>query len=188
MAQRPAQVGQAERQPIGWQAKLAAVGAAAFALTLPWHNAAAADGPNLLALGIGGFDIVRFNEPAADVRLEYRHGQGIWIFKPWLGLEATSAGTVYGVGGILSDFALGRRIVVTPSIGIGAWYRGGGLDLGSVVEFRSQLELAYRFDDEQRLGVAFSHISNAGIGNHNTGVEIATLYYSMPIAFDRLRP
>jgi lipid A 3-O-deacylase len=186
MTDRPAQVGQAARQATGWQAKLAAVGVAAFALTLFWHRAAAADGPGLLALGIGGFDIVKLNEPAADFRLEYRHGKGIWIFKPWLGLEATSDGAVYGVGGFLSDFALGRRVIVTPSIGIGAWYRGAGLDLGSVVEFRSQLELAYQFDDNTRLGIAFSHISNAGIGDHNTGAEVATLYYSMPI--DRLQP
>ena len=72
-----------------------------FALTLPCDRPAAADGPGLLALGIGGFDIVKLNEPAADFRLEYRHGDGIWIFKPWLGLEATSDGAVYGVGGYL---------------------------------------------------------------------------------------
>ena len=54
-----------------------------------------------------------------------------------------------------------------------------------MVEIRSQLELAYRFDDGKRLGAAFSPISNAGIGAHNTGAEIATLYYSIPIAFDR---
>ena len=173
---------------IGKQAKLAAVGIAVLATTPPWHNAAATEGLALLALGIGGFDVVSADEPAAELRLEYRHGDGIWIFKPWLGLEVTSDGAVYGVGGFLSDFAVGRHMVVTPSIGIGAWHRGGGLDLGSVVEFRSQLELAYRFDDDTRLGAAFSHISNAGIGNHNNGAEIATLYYSMPIAFDCLRP
>ena len=92
------------------------------------------------------------------------------------------------MAGIFSDFALGSHIVLTPSIGIGAWYRSGGLDLGSVVEFRSQLELAYRFDDGMRLGVAFSQISNAGIGDHNTGAEIATLYYSIPVAHYRLWP
>jgi hypothetical protein len=31
------------------------------------------------------------------------------------------------------------------------------------------------------LGVAISHLSNAGIGDRNPGTEIATLYYSLPL-------
>jgi lipid A 3-O-deacylase len=158
---------------------VAALGAALLA----WASPAAAEAPGLVALGIGAFDVVRQDEPAADFRLEYRHGQGLWIFQPWLGLEATSDGALYGVIGLFSDFALGRHLVLSPSIGVGAYRRGGGLDLGGVLEFRSQLELAWRFADASRLGVAFSHISNAGIGDHNTGTEIATLYYAFPLAF-----
>jgi hypothetical protein len=149
-------------------------------VAFPWP--AAAVGPNLLALGIGAFDLVRLDEPAADFRLEYRHGTGLWIFQPWAGLEATSDGAVFGVAGLFSDFPLGRRVIVSPSIGIGAYHRGGGLDLGSAFEIRSQLEFAWRLPDETRLGFAFSHISNAGIGDHNTGTEIATLYYAIPLA------
>ena len=39
--------------------------------------------------------------------------------------------------------------------------QGDGLDLGYGLEFRSQLEIAYRFDNRSRLGVAVSHMSNA---------------------------
>ena len=150
--------------------------------TLAVGRSATANGPGLLALGIGAFDVVRLDEPAADFRLEYRHGTGLWIFQPWAGLEVTSDGAVFGVAGLFSDFSLGSRVIVSPSIGIGAYHRGGGLDLGSAFEIRSQLEVAWRLPDEKRLGLAFSHISNAGIGDHNTGTEIATLYYAIPLA------
>ena len=161
----------------------AVLGLALLVAALCAGKPSAADEPGLLALGIGAFDVVRLDEPAADVRLEYRHGEGLWIFQPWLGVEASSEGAVFGVAGVFSDFALGRHVIVSPSIGVGAFHRGGGLNLGSVIEFRSQLEVAYQFADEKRLGVAFSHVSNAGIGDHNTGTEIATLYYAIPLTF-----
>ena len=141
---------------------------------------AVADDPPFLAVGVGAFDVLD-DETAADFRLEYRHDEKLWIVKPWAGVEATSDGAVYGVGGILMDVFLGRRLVLTPSFGVGAYVEGGGKDLGSVIEFRSQLETAYRFDNRSRLGVAFGHISNASIGDDNPGTEILTVYYSLPL-------
>lgn len=94
---------------------------------------------------------------------------------------------VFGVVGLFSDFALSRNLIISPSIGAGAYHQGGGLDLGGLLEFRSQLEVAWRFADATRFAVAFSHISNAGIGEHNTGTEIATLYYAIPLAFGDAR-
>jgi len=71
--------------------------------------------------------------------------------------------------------------VLTPSFGVGAYDEGDGKDLGDTIEFRSQVELAYRFDNRSRVGVAFSHISNAGIGDRNPGTEILNVYYAYPL-------
>ena len=49
------------------------------------------------------------------------------------------------------------------------------------MEFRSQLEIAYRFDDRSRLGLAISHYSNASLGDTNPGTESAMIYYSVPL-------
>jgi hypothetical protein len=146
---------------------------------------AAAEEPDLLAIGIGSFDFVRLDDPAGDFRIEYRHGRGLWVFQPWLGLEVTSDAALFGVAGLFSDFALGQRVIVSPSVGVGAFRRGNGRDLGGVFEIRSQLEVAWRFADERRLGIAVSHISNAGISDRNVGTEIVTLYYAFPLAFVR---
>ena len=105
----------------------------------------------------------------------------LWIVKPWAGLEVTSDGAVYGLGGILADIALGPSVRLTPSLGVGAYHDGGGKDLGHTVEFRSQIELAYRFEGGPRLGLAFGHISNASLGDDNPGTEILTLYYMIPL-------
>ena len=72
---------------------------------------------------------------------------------------------------------LGRRIVLTPSFAPGYYHEGSGLDLGHALEFRSQIEFAYRFDDRSRIGVAVSHMSNASIADENPGTESAILYY-----------
>ncbi len=86
------------------------------------------------------------------------------------------------MGGILTDFYFGNRIVVSPSVAVGAYFEGSGKDLGHVFEIRSALEVAYRFDDRSRLGVMFYHISNAGLGDdENPGAEVLTLSYSFPI-------
>ncbi len=142
---------------------------------------ARADDPAFVSLGLGYHDINRRDDEAVDFRLEYRHGEKLWIFKPWVGIEGTSEGAVYAAAGILVDVFLGRRVVVTGSFGGGYYEDGGGKDLGHEIEFRSQIEVAYRFDDRSRLGLAFSHISNASIGDKNPGVEILNLYYSVPL-------
>ncbi len=140
------------------------------------------DDPSYLSLGIGYFDLVQEDNEAADFRLEYRHGQPLYFLKPWLGLEVTSDGSFYGLGGLLVDLGIGERIAVTGSLGAGAYSKGDGKDLGDTIEFRSQIEVAYRFDNASRLGIAFSHISNASIGDDNPGTEILSLYYHFPIS------
>jgi hypothetical protein len=144
---------------------------------------ARADGgdPSYLVFGAGYFDINLRDDEAVDFRLEYRHGEKFWIFKPWAGIEATSDGAFYGAVGVLIDIDIGERVVLTPSFGAGYYEAGNGKDLGHEIEFRSQIELWYRLDNRARLGLAFSHISNASLGDDNPGVEILNVYYALPL-------
>ena len=143
---------------------------------------ARADDPDFLSVGGGYFDWNRQKSPAAEFRLEYRSDKKLWIFKPLGGLMGTSDGAVYAFAGVGVDVFFGRRVVVTPSFAPGYYHEGSGLDLGHELEFRSQIEFAYRFDDRSRLGVAVSHMSNASIGDTNPGTESAILYYSVPLS------
>jgi lipid A 3-O-deacylase len=139
--------------------------------------------PNFLFLeaGHGG------NDKAVDFRLEYRSGTSLvpWTepyvkIKPFAGLEATSDLALYGLGGILFDIPLGP-VMITPSFGAGLYSRGQGRDLGFPVEFRSQLEVGYRFENEMRVSVAYSHISNANLSETNPGVDMISAYLHVPV-------
>jgi lipid A 3-O-deacylase len=144
-------------------------------------TALAADDPDFISFGAGYFDWNRQKNEAAEFRLEYRSDYKLWVFKPLAGIMATSDKAFYAFAGVGLDVFFGNRFVVTPSFAPGYYQHSDGLDLGHKLEFRSQIEFAYRFDDRSRLGIAISHMSNASIGDTNPGTESAILYYSMPV-------
>ena len=140
-----------------------------------------ADDPSFLSLGVGWYDFDD-DDQALDLRAEFRSSyKFLGVVKPWLGVQITSDIASYAVGGILIDMFFGRRVVVTPSFGVGAYSDGDGKDLGNTVEFRSQIEAGYRFDDRSRMSLALSHISNASLGDRNPGVNILSVYYHIPL-------
>jgi len=158
--------------------------ALAFA-TLGTALPACADEPDFISFSAGAYDWNRQKEEGAEFRLEYRSSTKFWHFKPFAAISGTSTGQGFLGAGVLIDVFLGRRFVLTPSFAPHL-YTGGNtkLDLDYPIEFRSQLEAAYRFDDRSRLGVAVSHYSNASLGDTNPGTESAMVYYSVP--FDKL--
>lgn len=155
--------------------------ACAAVVGVAFSTPALADDPDFFSFGAGWYD---FNDDkdAVDFRVEYRSGyKALGFIKPWAGVEVTSDQAVYGLVGVLTDLYFGRRWVLTPSFGAGLYSDGNGKDLGGTIEFRSQLEFGYRFDDRSRISLAVSHISNAGLDDKNPGTEIATIYYHVPL-------
>ncbi len=146
----------------------------------PFDNKRSVEEPDFLTIGGGYFDI-RDDEGAAMFKGEYRSNFEILFLKPFAGIFGTTDGSVYGYGGLLVDLFLGEHIVLTPSAAVGGYHDGGGKDLGGVPEFRTGAELAYRFDDQSRIGVSFYHISNAGLGSDNPGTEYLSFTYSIPV-------
>lgn len=142
---------------------------------------AAADDPDFLTVAVGAYDLVQDHDQAAEFRAEYRSDKKIWIVKPFVGVMGTTDSAVYGYGGFLVDVFFGKRWVLTPSLAVGYYDKGNGLDLGHEVEFRSSIELSYRFDNRTRLGLSFYHLSNASIGDINPGTEVLSIVYSIPL-------
>ena len=150
------------------------------AVVLLLGQPARADEPDFIAFSACAFDIGK-DQTAAEGRLEYRSDIRLWIFKPFAGVMGTSDGGAYGYAGVLVDVFFGKRMVTTLSFAPGAYAKGDGKDLGHDLEFRSQLEVAYRFDDRSRLGLSLSHMSNASIGDKNPGTESLMLTYALPV-------
>ena len=140
-----------------------------------------------LSAAIGSYDVLK-NHPrnvATDFRAEfdpnavfYKHG--ILTIRPTLGAEVTSDWGQFYYAGVKFD-AQYHNVYFSPTFAPGAYFRGDGKALGSILEFRSGAELGYEFDNKMRLGVNFSHTSNAGISGTNPGVEVLSLYYHYPL-------
>lgn len=140
--------------------------------------------PAFIAIGGGLYDWNRQKDEGGEFRLEYRHDQFLFgLVKPFIAVAFTTTDSQFIGAGILMDIYLHPRLVVTPSFAP-HYYNGGNtkLDLDYPLQFRSQLEIAYRFDDRSRLGIAVSHYSNASLGDTNPGTESATLYYAIPVS------
>lgn len=131
-----------------------------------------------IVVGLGVYDILNGDE-AADLRIEYRPDHSYWKeLKPWAGAEITTDGTLWGGGGLLYDYEFSPKWHVIPNIGVGLYAQGDSdLDLGHAIEFRSQLEVAYELENANRVGLAFGHISNAGLDSENPGTEVLNAYY-----------
>lgn len=153
---------------------------AAFAAMLSISPALAEDDPEFLSFQAGAFDI-NDSDTTGMLGVEYRSDFKKFFLTPMAGGFVTAKGGLYGYGGVFVDLFLGRRVVLRPSFSVGAYSDGNGKDLGGVLEFRSALALAWRFDDRSRLGLEISHLSNAGIYDKNPGTENLTLNYSIPL-------
>jgi len=152
----------------------------AMAFSLSVVSANAEDEPAFIRFGAGYYDI-NDNEDAGEFHFEYISDSKWWVFTPMVGVMATTDSAAYVYAGIRLDLFLGRRWVLTPQFAPGLYEDGNGKDLGHVVEFRSAMELAYRFDDRSRLGLSIYHLSNASLDDNNPGTEVLTLHYSLPI-------
>lgn len=154
---------------------------AAAQMSLGWISLGSPGDPPRVALEGGGFNVKPHNTPVAgEIRGEYRFGDVLWFFSPFLGLAGTSDGAFYGYFGFGFDVNFGPHWVVNPNAAVGYFHRGDGINLGSRIEFRTGAELDYRFANLTRLGLAIHHMSNAGISRHNPGEESVTLVYTVP--------
>tara|TARA_B100001989_G_C24545329_1_gene470341 strand:+ start:1547 stop:2128 length:582 start_codon:yes stop_codon:yes gene_type:complete len=126
----------------------------------------------------------------ASLAVEYRHPKLYtkYDLRPINGILLTTADDWFAFIGLMHDFRSKTPWVTSFSFSIMGYYHSSdeGRDLNFPVEFRSKIESAYRFSNQIRLGIGFSHISNARLSHivydkGNPGVEILSLSVSVPI-------
>lgn len=174
--------------PSGVPLRIGTVWIAAAALlagSLAAAPAAAQDGAvDGLAVALGGGLYGLDDDQAALGRAEVRFGDAIepapWLV-PVVGVEFTSDAAFYGYGGFLFDIPLGTNGYLAPNAAVGFYEEGDGRDLGHAIEFRTGVEVGWRFDSGPAVGLAFHHLSNAGLDDDNPGVETLTLNVTLPL-------
>ena len=161
-------------------------------------NNLSSKGINVFGLGIYDikFDGSEKNQ-AMDYRYEFRNDKSFldigpeednfFFLKPFFGFEYTNDSASYFLTGIYLEDNLGElfegdksKFFFTPSFGAGIYDDGSGKKLGNDLQFRTALELSYELKNKNRIGISFSHISNANLGDKNPGVEILSFSYQVP--------
>ena len=59
----------------------------------------------------------------------------------------------------------------TPSFTPGLYNKGGGKDLGHIVQFKSEVQVSLDLFKNSQLGMSYNHISNASLGDKNPGAN-----------------
>lgn len=138
--------------------------------------------PAMVNLTFGQVGIADNIKGASRYGLEYRtRPYSKWALVPAVGFARAENGATFVYADLRHDFWLNDRWVVIPSFGVGAFDDTEEIDLGETLEFRSGVELAYRFYGQYRVGVAVFHLSNGGLSDKNPGTEALVISLCIPL-------
>ena len=102
-----------------------------------------------------------------------------WIgrFSPTTGAFVTKKSSIYLYSGIEADYSLGP-ISISPSFAPGYYEAGAGKNLGSALEFKSEVKFGINLFENSNLGYTYSHISNNDWGDVNPGTDNQSITFS----------
>ena len=89
---------------------------------------------------------------------------------PITGGFLTENNALYFYTGAQVEYDLGL-FTITPSFAPGYYNSGDGKDLGSVLEFKSEIQMSLNLSDSTEFGMSYNHISNASLGDKNPGAN-----------------
>ena len=135
---------------------------------------------SFLAISVAAFDVIQQHESSIEGRLEFRVDKLSWKLNPLMGIMGDSNGAKHFYFGVFSEYIFGESFILSPSFAPGLYFKGKSKDLSFILEFRSQIEIAYRFNNDMKIGVSVNHISNASIKSPNIGVESLAFTFVFP--------
>ncbi len=96
---------------------------------------------------------------------------------PVSGAFITGKNSLYFYTGIEGQYSLGP-MNISPSFTPGYYDKGNGKDLGSELEFKSEVKIGFDIFKNSNLGYSYSHISNNDWGDVNPGVDNQVITFS----------
>ena len=82
----------------------------------------------------------------------------------------TEKNAFYFYTGAQAEYDLGF-FKITPSFAPGYYNSGDGKDLGSALEFKSEIQMSLNLSENTEFGMSYNHISNASLGDKNPGAN-----------------
>ncbi len=136
---------------------------------------------SFFGLSVGMYDPVTHSEKAASFNLEWQPGVKIVGFlQPLFGAMVTTNGAMLGYGGLGVPVQISDRVMLMPSVALGAYRKGGGYDLGRTLAFRVGTELAYQFEDKSRIGLNMHILTNGRSTDREDRTEVFGITYTVP--------
>ena len=139
---------------------------------------------NNISVYTGTFDTIdkEGDDKTTLVGMEHKNGnlfRDTWLgkFSPTTGGFVTGKSSVYLYTGIEADYNLGP-INISPSFAPGYYEAGDGKNLGSALEFKSEVKIGLDLFKNSNLGYSYSHISNNDWGDVNPGTDNQSITFS----------
>ena len=98
-------------------------------------------------------------------------------FKPVSGGFMTGDNSIYLYTGVEGQYGIGP-LKILPSFAPGYYEKGNGKDLGSVLEFKSEIKVGFNILENSKLSYSYSHISNNDWGDTNPGTDNQQITFS----------
>ena len=98
-------------------------------------------------------------------------------FKRVTGAFITGNSSLYLYTGVEGQYGIGP-LKILPSFTPGYYEKGDGKDLGSVLEFKSEIKVGFDFFENSKLSYSYSHISNNDWGDTNPGTDNQQITFS----------
>lgn len=126
------------------------------------------------------------SETIGDLHQKYRLGaaplpglEPYAALKPWVAGSTQPDGTMTSRGGVLLDVPVGS-FLFTPSVGAG-YVTNSPRDNRGTIEFRSQVELGYQFENRSRVTLGYSRITGGPAADSRTDANnVVGFTYRLP--------
>ena len=139
---------------------------------------------NNISLYTGTFDVIdkEGDDQSSLLGIEHKNpnlfrNTFLGKFSPITGAFMTEDSSLYLYTGIEGEYNLGP-VKILPSFAPGYYEKGDGKDLGSVLEFKSELKVGLDIFENSQIGYSYSHISNNEWGDINPGTDNQQITFS----------
>ena len=139
---------------------------------------------NDIALYTGTFDVIdkEGDDQTTLIGIEHRNPnlfRNTFLGKlaPVSGAFVTGKESLYFYTGVEGQYSVGP-MNISPSFTPGYYEKGSGKDLGSVLEFKSEIKVGFDILKDSKLGYSYSHISNNDWGSKNPGTDNQQIIFS----------
>ena len=149
-----------------------------------YNSAFAAEEDNDLSFYTGTFDVIdkEGDDQTHLIGIEHKNpnlfrNTILGKFKPISGAFFTGDSSVYLYTGVEGQYELGP-LKILPSFTPGFYEKGNGKDLGSVLEFKSEIKFGLDIFENSKISYSYSHISNNDWGDTNPGTDNQQITFS----------